>query len=181
MVNKFIKKIEFDKIKFSGILTLVTFLIFISLAILAYSNYDFFNQNLSELGIEKTGFIFNIGIMLTSIFLLTYFYFKFCKNNNKLFFIIESISCIALFGVGFFQVTNELHYIFAGLFFVTSFLIILIKSISLFKEKKFNLFIFSSLCGISLIVYMFILRIPIFQKLAVFVIIIYYLINSFLE
>ena len=181
MFKKFIKNNKFNPSKLFGTLAFLTFILFISIAILAYSNYDFFNQNLSELGVGNLGFIFNFGIMLTSIFLLIYFYFKFYKKNNKIEFIFGLISTVGLFGVGFFQLTNNLHYFFAGLFFVTSFLIILISTINLFKEKKFNLFIINTLCALILFFYMFILRIPIFQKLAVFAIIIYYLINSFLE
>jgi hypothetical membrane protein len=179
MIKNFVTNYGFNKAKLFGILSFFTFIIFVSIAIIAYSNYDFFNQNLSELGVGNNGFIFNFGIMLTSIFLFIYFYFKFYKNN-KIKFISGLISAVGLFGVGFFPLTNNLHYFFTGLFFVILFLIILITSINLFKEKKFNLFIINILCVLILFLYMFILRIPLFQKLAVLVIIIYYLINLFL-
>jgi hypothetical membrane protein len=168
-----------NKAQLFGILAVVSFLVFVTIAIIMYKSYDFFNQYLSELGLGSTGFIFNIGIMLTAILFLAYFYFKFYKTNYKKLFLLSLVSGVALFCVGVFPMGHNLHYPAAVTFFLSSFFMILINSIVLFKEKKNKLVVTGLILGLFIFFYMFILEIPLFQKIAVASIILYYLIISF--
>lgn len=180
-----------------GYLGVIIFLTTIIFSILNYNNYSFFGQNFSDLGFSSNGMIFNFGVMLTSIILLIYFYFQFLKNNKLLF--LSFLSGIGLFGVGLFPLTYpNLHYYSAGLFFTSSFLLILLN-IFYFKKnklenniskkvnhKKINkknfifkielsyFFYFSVLVLLLIIIYS-IFQNPLLQKLSVFSIIFWHL------
>jgi hypothetical membrane protein len=152
-------------------LAILSFLITIILAIILYQNYSFFGQNFSDLGVGATAGIFNYGIILTSLLLIIYFYFKFSKQKLQLF--LSIISAIGLLGVGLFPLTLPLfHYIFAGLFFLFSFLLILFKTFSI-KKKKY--FFYYSIISLLIIFFYALTLFPALQKLTVFAIVIWHL------
>ncbi len=155
----------------------LVFIISLILSIIFYHEYNFFNQNLSDLGTGDFGLIFNFGLMLTSIILFFYYYKNFAKNKNfnTLFFLFSCCS-ISLFGIGFFNKNYVLmHFLFAGLFFITNFIIILIDSILCIKNKKYDKNFFLNIIFLFVIfLYIFILRTPLMQKITVFSIIMWH-------
>jgi len=173
--------IKLDKPQLVSIAGVIVFLTFVSLAILNYFNYDFFNQYLSELGIGSSAIFFNVGVMLTAILFILFFYLKFYKNGQLKMFILSLISAIALFLVGVFPIDHNLHYSVAALFFISSFFVILINSIILFRENKKKISIIGFILSLFVLFYMVVLEIPLFQKIAVFAIMICYLIFAFFD
>ena len=166
--------------KLVGGLVALSFFITITLAILFYDNYVFFEQYLSELGAGETAFIFNIGIMITALLMLVLYYLMYFKNN-KTNFAIGILSAVFLFGVGLFPLTIKLpHYLSAALFFLLSFLLITKSVINLYLQKKKIGFI-GIISIIVILLYMFIFKIPIMQKLSVLVIIIWLTSKIFLK
>jgi hypothetical membrane protein len=170
-----LRKLNFLKI--SGFLTIITFFLITSISIMLYNNYDFFGQNFSDLGVGQTSIIFNFGIMLTAIFLTIYYYFFFLKKNNSIkLFLLGFLSTIGLFGVGFFDSQSQLHFIFAGLFFISTFVLImsfLLKNRLKILGKDFKKLALFSLIFLALIIIYIIFRTPFFQKIAVYSIVLW--------
>ena len=167
-----------EKYQIAIILTTLIFLVTSTISIIFYPNYDFINQYFSELGIGPTSIIFNFGIMITSIFLLIYFYLLFKKKENSKIFYLGLISSIGLFGVGLFPMNIIFwHFLSAATFFFTSLIIIGIKITQ--NKDNTKLLFFGLMMALVIFNYLLIFRIPFFQKLSVYAIIIYYIIYSF--
>jgi hypothetical membrane protein len=171
----------------------IIFLVSIILAIINYNNYDFFNQVLSQLGVGKSAIFFNTGLFLTGLFLIPFYKKMYSKTIlSKLTSITGFFSAISLIGVGAFPLTNPImHFLFAASFFILSATTILLYTINELKQthifqNKENTLRISLLVGrvvvivvvqilisLTILTYMFVLRTPIMQKIAVFVIIVW--------
>jgi hypothetical membrane protein len=177
--NKF-NLIYFVK-NFYPFIGVIIFLLFTALSIFIYNDYDFFGQVLSELGVGNSAIYFNTGIIITGLFLMPFYYSMQSKSvTSKIFSFTGIISAIALIGVGVFSLNYQfLHFLFAGIFFIFSAITILINVINkIFIDTKPFLF-FQILIIFTIIIYGFFLKIPILQKLSVFLIIIWIIFISF--
>jgi hypothetical membrane protein len=177
--NKF-NLIYFVK-NFYPFIGVIIFLLFTALSIFIYNDYDFFGQVLSELGVGNSAIYFNTGIIITGLFLMPFYYSMQSKSvTSKIFSFTGIISAIALIGVGVFPLNYQfLHFLFAGIFFIFSAITILINVINkIFIDTKPFLF-FQILIIFTIISYGFFLKIPILQKLSVFLIIIWIIFISF--
>jgi len=163
-------KIEIKKL--TGLLVTISFICTLILAIIAYKNYNFFGQYLSELGAGETSVIFNVGLMITSLLMVCLYiliYYKESKSN----LVIGVVSAVSLFGVGLFPLTlKNPHYLSALLFFLLSFFLIAKSNINLyFKEKNIDWIGVISI--VVILFYIIIFRNPLMQKFSVFVIIVW--------
>jgi hypothetical membrane protein len=174
---------KLDSLKISGFLTILVFFLTISISIMIYDNYNFFGQNFSDLGVGQTSIIFNFGIMLTAIFLTIYYFLFFKKNNSTRIFLLSLLSTIGLFGVGFFDLQNQLHFIFAGLFFISTFVLIiffLLKNVLIIRIKNFKKLVLVSVVVLILIIIYIIFRTPFLQKITVYLIVLWNILLYFL-
>ncbi len=168
--------------KIFGILAFILFILTTTISIYSYEGYKFFEQNFSDLGVGNGAIFFNYGLMLTAIFLAIYFFFSF-KDKKILF--ISLISSIGLFLVGFFPLTFSFeHYISAGIFFVFSFILIIIdllksKNKKIVDKKITNKKIIISVIALLIILAYILLQIPVLQKFSVFAIIFWHLYCAF--
>ncbi len=155
-----------------GLLTLILFLLTIVLSTLVYGNYNFFEQNLSELGVGSTAIIFNIGLMLSALLLIVFYYFILFKES-KTNFLVALFSAIGFFGIGLFPLTlSFLHYVSAGIFFVLS--AILIAKIVIDNKMKTKKIDFVGIFSLVLIIiYLALFQTPLMQKIAIIGIIIW--------
>jgi hypothetical membrane protein len=181
-----VEKLKNFFVKNYPLIGVIIFLGSIILAIINYNNYDFFNQVLSQLGVGKSAIFFNTGLFLTGLFLIPFYKKMYSKTIlSKLTSITGFFSAISLIGVGAFPLTNPImHFLFAASFFILSATTILLYTINelkqthIFQNKENTLrisllVVVQILISLTILTYMFVLRTPIMQKIAVFVIIVW--------
>ena len=149
------------------------FLIMVAVATGIYGDYDFFNQTLSELGVGNSAFYFNIGLIITGLVMIPFYWRFYSKTTmSKALSITGMISAVALAGVGIFPISNpEIHLLFASVFFVLSSVTIILYEINNYLTRKVNaLCIGQVLIAMIIFSYVFIFRTPFMQKFAIFLI-----------
>lgn len=148
-------------------------------AILSYTNYGFYTQYLSELGIGSTAILFNAGVIISGLLLIPLFVFHYKENDffSQLICFLGIACAVFFIGVGIFPLTvSDIHLFTAALFFITMALTIIFALIEFLKENykqnKFShttkfFFHFVSIFAFTLILSYLILGYPAWQKLAV--------------
>jgi len=160
---------------FSAIVVLA---ITLASAMLLYTNYYFFGQPISALGVGPTALLFNTGFFISALLFCLYFLNSFLIEKDvvcKIGFLIGAISMVFMGGIAAFPLNMLFeHIVVAFSFFLLIAITILVFSIHGFRKNKlFSLFGFVI---IVLVLFYFSNGSALIQKLIVFFFVIWILI-----
>ena len=168
-------------IKFYPFIGAIIFLVFTYLAINTYNDYDFFGQTLSELGVGPSAIYFNIGIILTGLFMLPFYASMYSKSKTSKFSSATGVmSALSLIFVGIFTLDYlMLHLLVAFCFFILSALTITLYEVDRFLSGKVELLCINQiLVSVIILSYIFVFNNPFMQKFSVFLIILWILMTN---
>ena len=110
------------EIKIGGTILFIAvaqFLIFLNIAAFVYPNYSVSNNYISDLGVGKYSYIFNVSIVILGILVIISAYLL--RSLSRYFWILLTIAGIGAMGVGIFnENTGTPHTIFSLLTFLFS-------------------------------------------------------------
>ncbi len=181
MLNK-IKFDIFSLAQYSVIFGVAVFILTVFLSILSYGGYNFFGQFISELGIGKTAFIFNFGLIFSAILLLPLSILLWDKKSifSKVASVVSFVSFFALVGIGFFPMDQmPLHYYSAIIFFVLIAATILVVSLEDFLKKKLTYSFVGFVSFLMVVIFILKNEFPYLQKIAVFFILLWVILRVF--
>ncbi len=103
----------------------LVFLASVSAAIVSHAGYNPFTHYVSDLGVGAGAVWFNVGMMLTSLFILSFFYSIRSLAEGSLagagMVVLGGVSSVGLFLVGVFpESVVPLHTLVSALFFVSA-------------------------------------------------------------
>ncbi|MCX6803118.1 MAG: DUF998 domain-containing protein [Candidatus Diapherotrites archaeon] len=171
--------------KRASILGVLAFLFCTSASITLYSNYNFFFQYLSELGIGSTRLIFNSGIIIGALLLVPLFASYYIPNSfrKQLTALLGIISLAFFIGIAIFPLSiPKTHFTTTLLFFFTMLITIILsitdflletKSVQgknktdLFRKLDKIVFTLISLVSVISIICFYFFMNPLWQKIAV--------------
>jgi len=145
-----------------GIVGPLVFLFFYSIAMASDSEYTFFENYLSDLGVGPGAWAFNSGLVIVGVMTVLFALFGLGKILgtdivSSAAKILLTICGALLAGVGVFNENYDpAHYVFSVSFFLTFFVALIMISISLYKSKALGSFGFTvsamaSVLGIALL------------------------------
>ncbi|MBI3190213.1 DUF998 domain-containing protein [archaeon] len=163
----------------SGLIAAFVFIVFVSLAIANYPNYNPHNNYLSDLGTGPSSVFFNSGVIIAGLLgiIFSFFLRSAMKNRTgKEGAVIFAVASIALIGVGIFPgSTPLLHHVFSGAFFILDALAIIVIGISV--KGRFGYF--SVVVGILSGIYIPTGILPIIEHVAVFSTVLWTIVAAF--
>jgi len=192
-INLIDKLLKFAHGSVYGISSVVIGLLFSTIALILFPNYNFLLNMISELGVGPGGIFFNLGLILAGILAIPFFiYFgRVLRSNNtsdsleKSAVITSIISCVSFSLIGCFPSiqNNNIILFFHGTFtlinwiceilYLTFFSILILKNSKFLKLQAFHGFI-----GIGIIIFNLFTWWPITEWAVAFIITSWILVNA---
>lgn len=113
----------------SGLLAIIVFSVAIFTSIYFKAPYNFASQYFSELGTGQYSYIFNFGLVATSLLLLVFFIE--IRKISKLGFAFGALSCLFLIGISFYTGGHPYHVALTTMFFLSILLASIFVSLSI--------------------------------------------------